>query len=285
MDELVASVTVDTDDLWDELVLDSGSVSTACPCAWCSDISVNDKEKAYLQDIQQRRIPSHGSTLELWGPEGRVECKVKFDVADVSFPVVSLGKMIEAGFTFSFDDYKCYMHKDNKRVEIFRKGRTFVLKMRRRWLKSTAHRVATIDEIADEEMEVDDDGEGAGDATVGPRADEPGDDPPPPRPRVVRPSPIRKGAEGVRQHNLTHCPYQSWCEVCVASQGKGDHYHGEAPQPVDGDVARIQMDFMFVGAEGTFVDEPRAAKTMATCPRQKCVRRQMSTAWRWCFDS
>ena len=60
--------------------------------------------------------------------------------------------------------------------------------------------------------------------------------------------------EIVRLHNLTHCPYQSWCEVCVASKGRSDHYHREAPQPMDGDTARIQMDFMFVGAEGTFVD-------------------------------
>ena len=75
--------------------------------------------------------------------------------------------------------------------------------------------VAPIDEIADEEMEVDDDGEGAGDATVVPRADEPGYDPPPPRPREVRPSPMRPGAEAVRQHHLTHCPCQSWCEVCA----------------------------------------------------------------------
>ena len=105
MDESMASVTTDTDDLWDELVLDSGSVSTACPYAWCSDISVNDKEKTYLQDIQQRRIPSHGSRvvpLELWGPEGRVECKVKFDVADVAYPVVSLGGMIESRFHVQF---------------------------------------------------------------------------------------------------------------------------------------------------------------------------------------
>ena len=36
--------------------------------------------------------------------------------------------------------------------------------------------VAPIDEVADEEMEVDDDGEGAGDARAEPRADEPGDD-------------------------------------------------------------------------------------------------------------
>ena len=44
-----------------------------------------------------------------------------FDVADVASPVVSLGKMIESGFTFSFDDCMCYMHKGNKLAEIFRK--------------------------------------------------------------------------------------------------------------------------------------------------------------------
>ena len=32
-------------------------------CMVCSDVSVNDKEKAYLQDIQQRRIASHGSRV------------------------------------------------------------------------------------------------------------------------------------------------------------------------------------------------------------------------------
>ena len=89
---------------------------------------MNDGDKVYLQDIQQGRIPSHGSRvvpLELWGPEGRLECKAKFDVADVAYPVVSLGRMIESSFTFSFHDCKCYMHKGNQRVEIFRKGRIF----------------------------------------------------------------------------------------------------------------------------------------------------------------
>ena len=44
----------------------------------------------------------------------------QIDVADVAYPVVSLGKMIESGFTFSFDDYRCYMHKGNQSV--VRKG-------------------------------------------------------------------------------------------------------------------------------------------------------------------
>ena len=114
----VSSVTTGIDDLWMSFVLDSGSVSTACPYAWCSDIRVNNEDKVYLQDIQQHRIPSHGSRvvpLELWGPDGRVECKVKFDVADVAYQVASWGKMIET-----------------KRVETFRKGRIFELKMSRR---------------------------------------------------------------------------------------------------------------------------------------------------------
>ena len=46
----VASVTTGTDNLWDELVLDSGSVSTACPYAWCSDISFNNEDKVHSQD-------------------------------------------------------------------------------------------------------------------------------------------------------------------------------------------------------------------------------------------
>ena len=184
------------------------------------------------------------------------------DVADVAYPIVSLGKMIESSFTFNFDDCKCCMHKGNQRVDIFRQNRIFVLRMRRRWLESKVQMVAPIDEVAEEEMEIDNDGEGARGARAEPRADEPGDEPPPPRPREVRPNSIRPGAEAVRQHILTHCPYQSWCEVCVASKVKSDHYHREAPQPMDGDVSKIQMDFMFVGAEGTFVDEPRAKSTV-----------------------
>ena len=229
--------TFGKDEVWEELVLDSGSVSTACPYSWCADIRVFDKEKVCLQDIQQRRIPSHGSRvvpLELWSPEGNVPCMVKFDVADVAYPVVSLGKMIETGFTFSFDDYTYYMHKGNRRVEIFRKGRIFVLRMRRKWLKGGM--VAPIDgpsRCGENEMDVIEDdtcadpGTAAAEAAeaVRTRVDEPDDDPPPPQPCEVRPCSTRPGAEAVRQHNLTHCPYQSWCEVCVASKGRSDHYH------------------------------------------------------------
>ena len=47
----------------------------------------------------------------------------------------------------------------------------------------------------------------------------------------------------------------------MASKGKSDHYHREAPHN-GRRRCEVQMDFMFVGAEGTFVDEPRATATV-----------------------
>ena len=56
---------------------------------------MNDKEKAYLQNIQQRRIPSHGLRvvpLELWVRKEIVQCKIMFDVAHVAYPNGITGK-------------------------------------------------------------------------------------------------------------------------------------------------------------------------------------------------
>ena len=99
--------------------------------------------------FSKRRIPSRGSRvvpLELWGPEGLVECKVKFAVA---YPVVPLGKMIESGLMTA----SATCTRVANVFEIFRKGRIFVLRMRHRWLESKV------------QMEIDDDGEGAGGCT------------------------------------------------------------------------------------------------------------------------
>ena len=78
----------------------------------------------------------------------------------------------------------------------------------------------------------------------------------------------------------------------MASKGKSAHHHREAPQPMEGDVARIQMDFMIVDVEGTLVDEPRVKATVlivickdgnlsATEVRAKTDEHDVG----WCFDS
>ena len=60
------------------------------------------------------------------------------------------------------------------------------------------------------------------------------------------------------------------CDTEERNAPNNDWVPASEPQPIDGDIARIQMDFMFVGAEGTFVDEPRANATvlMVICKRR-----------------
>ena len=194
-------------------------------------------------------------SLGLWGPEGRVECKVKFDVADVAYPVVSLGKMIESGSTFSVDDYKCYMHKGNRRVEVLRKGWIFLLRMRRRSLESKVQMVAPIDEVAAWEMEIDDDGEGAGIARGG----------------ITcgwtwrwtfttetRRSSTKFNKTRSRKSTSSNCPYQSLCvwhrkaEAIIIIVKR----HSRWTETLRGS----RWISCSVGAEGTFVDEPRRAR-------------------------
>ena len=72
----VSSITTGTGDLWDELVLDSGSVPTACPYAWCSD-SVNDGDKVHLH----RRVLEGTKRLEQWNvrmEQCRLSCACYF---------------------------------------------------------------------------------------------------------------------------------------------------------------------------------------------------------------
>ena len=76
----VASVTTGTDDLWEELVLDSGSVSKACPYVWCWDICGEQRRQCVSARHSATQNPISwikGGTSRIVGPEGRVECKVK----------------------------------------------------------------------------------------------------------------------------------------------------------------------------------------------------------------
>ena len=42
--------------------------------------------------------------------------------------------------------------------------------------------------------------------------------------RIIR-NPLNPTDEERRRHNVNHCPYRSWCSICVEGRGKEDpHY-------------------------------------------------------------
>ena len=46
----------------------------------------------------------------------------------------------------------------------------------------------------------------------------------------IKPSPEKPTKEEVASHDATHCPYRSWCAVCVAASARED------PHPRRADV-------------------------------------------------
>ena len=55
---------------------------------------------------------------------------------------------------------------------------------------------------------------------------------------VVKPS-----AEQIRRHNITHCPYRSWCECCVQGAANMDG-HVKRREPI-GDPNELHSDYCF----------------------------------------
>ncbi len=50
------------------------------------------------------------------------------------------------------------------------------------------------------------------------------------------------------KHDVTHCPYRSWCAICVAGRGQKT---GHKKQKRDGsELPRFAMDYGFLGDEG-----------------------------------
>ena len=62
------------------------------------------------------------------------------------------------------------------------------------------------------------------------------------RPKVMR-APTAPSRQERAEHDITHCPFRAWCEVCVAgkSHEKG-HFHGTSGTP-EGEVPLVACDY------------------------------------------
>ena len=58
------------------------------------------------------------------------------------------------------------------------------------------------------------------------------------------PLPTEPSDEERNRHNLTHQPYASWCEVCVANRGRQDG-HRAHPEPSSG-ASVVSFDFGYL---------------------------------------
>ena len=60
--------------------------------------------------------------------------------------------------------------------------------------------------------------------------------------------PLLPTAKEVATHNITHCPYRSWCKICVESRGREDaHKTRQGEDPSEAGLPEVAMDYDYYG--------------------------------------
>ena len=65
------------------------------------------------------------------------------------------------------------------------------------------------------------------------------------QPQRAFPSPRLPGAREREEHELTHCPYRSWCEHCTRGQAKDFPHQTVKGEFAESEVVRVSMDYCF----------------------------------------
>ena len=59
----------------------------------------------------------------------------------------------------------------------------------------------------------------------------------------IKPSPEKPTKEEVARHDATHCPYRSWCAVCVAASAREDPHTRQGKCDTEEGLPVVQADY------------------------------------------
>ena len=59
-------------------------------------------------------------------------------------------------------------------------------------------------------------------------------------------APEEPTAQEVREHEVTHTPYRSWCPQCIQARGKQNHHRKEKEEPGERAVPSVHVDYWFM---------------------------------------
>ena len=59
-------------------------------------------------------------------------------------------------------------------------------------------------------------------------------------------APLRVSKQEREEHNKTHCPYRSWCDVCVKARGMNAPHKRKTEREKETEIPRISMDYFYM---------------------------------------
>lgn len=73
--------------------------------------------------------------------------------------------------------------------------------------------------------------------------------------------------EEIDEHELIHCPFRSWCPICVEAQGKEDPHYKDIKRDITNESPVVSMDYKEVSE----YDDSKSKLSMIVC-RDKWIK-------------
>ena len=252
-----------------DLLVDTGACASVCrPDAFKAEVdlfSVDDSPLSTRGEVRPHLTIGSG----LHGQDAQVSFQV---VEGITENILFINRALDDGASVLFSPDDCHIKwPDGSKAQFERRGRQFILPYREKANPHGQVRVAPVGDdpeaeaveayaalefASDEEpeaMALEPAGEEPEDGDLGRRAD-----------RTVRTPPPCLTAAERSAHQLTHLPFQQWCELCVAGKAKEDHHRRRvvADEVQSERLPIIQMDYMFLGRHGEDVEAESALMTI-----------------------
>ncbi len=77
------------------------------------------------------------------------------------------------------------------------------------------------------------------------------------------PAPGKPSRAEVKDHEITHCPYRSWCDHCVRGQAKDKQQRTVTGEYADASMVRVILDYCFFQEESREDEEDAAAEKLS----------------------
>ena len=212
-----------------EIVVDSGSVANVCPPEFGAEYGFTTDEVPKLFNVNYEALKCYGMRnvpIMLKCDDGTWwEAQILFVVANVAYPVLSVGKMISNGYTCVVAPTGSFIAKNGRRVGVQTRGKTFIMEGKLGTAIGRKHKEIGENVVApvtrglgpgrppagpDDEISASSDGTGL--PATQASALKP--------PEEVQKMPQKPNPTEVKKHELLHLPYASWCEVCIAAKGQ-----------------------------------------------------------------
>ena len=86
-----------------------------------------------------------------------------------------------------------------------------------------------------------------------------------------------------REHELTHQPYQEWCESCIAARARPDAHKTDVHKVVDKAITSLSFDLSYTGKEFDPTGKPKLVDVEETWKEKADCSQWARCSYRCCF--